>query len=286
MSDSDSAPGAEFGQTAGANASVARAELAALNAQHPHVERIVDEENWHDTNGPGFRRFLAEQHRLRDTADRLQRLSKRPGSETSSMAVSVGTMPSAFGSSASVGYPPSLVSNSTDYSSPSLRTSQADSFLELAVLQEGSEGAFRLPTAQREGRLACSFSFLACTFRSDDLTEWDTHCQSHLHGHLPLSLHCPFVCDWSRTANSGQEAWQARQIHMWSAHQRDGHVDTDRRPESSLVQHLWRARIIDDAELKELRKNGRLTDSQIFLRSAGRERDRRTVRRQPAPGRR
>ena len=286
MSDDDSENEAELGQNAAANASDAPTALAALRSQN--LERLVEEQNWHDKNDPDFReRVLAARYRIPDGHEQVrQQVIKRPDSETSSMAVSLATRSSAFGSTASVGYPPSLLSSSTGYISNSLQTSRLDSLVQQVLLEEGPGGALEVPAGRTEGRLACSFSFLDCDFRSDDLGEWDTHCQSHLYGHLPLTVHCPFSCDWNKTATAGREAWQARIIHIVSEHRGDGAVDTDRRPESSLIQHLWRKGIIDDAQLKELRSKGRLTGPQIFMRTAGSARDRRTDRRPRAAVRR
>ena len=285
MSDSNSDTEAGLGQIAAANASGTPASLAALDARH--LERLIEEKNWHDFLRPDFReRVLAAQYRFRTGHDSSQQKLNRQKSDSSSMAVSVDTArSSAFGSPRSEAYPPSLGAYSSVYSGHTLRTSLAESFFQPNILDEGPEGALEVTTRTPAGRLACSFGFLACEFRSNDLGEWDTHCQSHFHGDLPVTADCPFRCDWSRTAASGQEAWDARIIHVVSQHRSDEAIDANRRPDGALLQHLWRKGIIDDAQMKELRKHGRLTGTQIFLRNAGAARESRQQRRQHAPRR-
>ena len=278
MSDNSSDTDAELGETEAANASMAPPNLAALRAQQ--CERLIAEQNWHNAQGPDFREgFLAGQYRISDQDVRYQQSLKTPESDTSSMAVSVGTHSTAFGSSRSA---PSLGPYSSADGTNSLHTSLASSILQHDVLEEGLGGVLEVPVVRSSGRLACSFSFLACTFSSDDLAEWNTHCKSHFRGHLPPTVQCPFTrCNWNRTATSGEEAWGAQIIHIVTEHRDDGVVDTNRRPDSSLVHHLWRKNIIDDVQLKELRAKGRLDRPLVLLSSAGPAHDRRISRRQP-----
>lgn len=177
---------------------------------------------------------------------------------------------------------PSLIrssgSSSRVNSSSYPQTSRADFFLQPEVLEEDEDGVLWAPSTQSSsGRLACSFSFLNCGYRSDDLEEWDTHCQHHLRGHLPKEVHCPFDCQWSTVANTGAEAWRLRIVHISRVHAQD-EVERDLRPERSLIEHLWRNKLVDDAQKKELVRHGCITGEDIHTRSSGLQ-DRRRNRR-------
>lgn len=277
MSNTSSDTQAENGELD--NAPVAPSTLAALRSQH--LEKLIRENNWHNPNNPDFHeRVTARQYSFPE-AD-VRNLPSLDGSESiaSSMAVSVSTaQSSAFTNSLSAGYPPSLVSRSTWHSGQSVRTSRADSILHLEALDEDADGTTNGANIQPYRVFPCCFGFLSCTFTSRNLEQWDTHCKSHFRGHPPRVVECPFECDWSREAETGEQAWQLRTIHIWSAHASQGSVDIRRRPSSSLIQHLWKKSIIDQAGVKELRSTGRLTGS-VFLRSAGSVRDER-IRRRP-----
>jgi hypothetical protein len=271
MSDAHSGVEAENGTTD--NASVAPSNLAALRSQH--LQKLIHEVEWHTPNSQDFHeRVVVPRYSFPDGHDHDQQPIERSESPTSSMAVSVAaTHSSAFGSSRPVSYAPSLDSGSTWRSEQSIRTSRADSVLVLETLEENADGTVDIVTSQPYRVLTCCFSFLACDFSSRDLEQWDTHCKSHFRGHLPRTVQCPFHCDWTREATTGEQAWQQRVIHVWSAHGQQGLVDTSRRPDSSLIQHLWRKGIIDNAQQKELRMKGRLTGLQPYLRSAGEVRE-------------
>lgn len=266
---------AEAGSSASAHAEVAQASLTGLELLE--IQRLVDEEHWHNLERPDFhQRALAAQYSF----PLAPSVASRPDSDTSSMAmaVSVQSLPSvksALSLYSLSSHIPSLVSGPTAMSGPSIHTSQAASALFFDLLEEDSEGALREPENRVEEGLHCMFGFLGCSQSFAGLERWDTHCQSHLHGHLPWEVHCPFQCAWMQAGTSGKEAWDARMSHVRSVHQGVGVVETDRRPASTLISHLWKHRIIDDAQMKELRKHGRLTGNQIFLRSERSERRRR-----------
>ena len=274
---------AELGRDA--NAQAPASLLAALQTRN--LAPLIDEEGWCDKEPSDFQsRTVAEHNRLASSLQGLSSAHGRTTSSTSSMAVSIhtyntldfgGSAPSAYTSS---NYAPSLVSSSTARSSSTAQSGIPSELFRTYGLEEGEDGVPEVPAA-RDGRLACCFSFLACHDRFNDLAQWDTHCMWHLRGHLPHTVHCPFLqCDWSKSADSGQEAWQQRSIHIVGKHQGVGTVDTSSRPDASLIHHLWRHGIIDSAEQKELRLRGRLTEDQrAFTRSAGPTRDHRRERR-------
>ena len=68
-----------------------------------------------------------------------------------------------------------------------------------------------------------------------------------------------------------------RTMHIVAQHADDDDVDTKRRPAASLVEHLWRHRIINDVGKKELQRNGQIINTD-YTTSAGSVRDRRQTR--------
>lgn len=258
-------------------ASAYTARLAALRRQP--LQRQIEDQHWHEEGNAGFQGLLADQYRFNSAEAGVPRTLKPSNSRSSSMAVSVKTRSTGLASPVRSEYAPSLaISGSTVASSQSLRTSSAVLNLEGLTLEEGDDGTLQIPQTQQNGRLACSFSFLACPYTSDDIREWDTHCQSHFRGTLPLSITCPFTCDWTKTSSSGRDSWHARTIHIATEHRSDS-VDTSKRPNGVLLEHLWRIGVIDNTQLKELRMHGRVTNSGRF-RSEGTSHDRRRRRRQ------
>ena len=276
-SDSEAEPGY-------ANARAGRPSLAALHAQN--LEALVHEPNWHDTEPPDFhRRFVAKHHRI-DAGSRPESQSSRSRiSDTSSMDMAVSIhngAPSALGGSArsrysSSGYAPSLVSHSTIRSNSSMQTGLAEGLLYPYNLETGDDGALRLPP-DRPRRLACLFHFLTCKRTFDDHSDWDTHCRSHFNNRLPEVASCPFYCDREFTGDTPYDAWEQRIDHIVTQH-RSQPFEPERRPEQSLIEHLWQHRIITVDQYRELNLNGMLRDDRVFATSEGRNLDRRRRRR-------
>ncbi|KAF2145963.1 uncharacterized protein K452DRAFT_304964 [Aplosporella prunicola CBS 121167] len=107
----------------------------------------------------------------------------------------------------------------------------------------------------------CSFDFLHCRrFFSainvpdgDPEQAWRTHVLSHFNGHPPpRSVCCPLCDDFEYTDATPGLAWDKRMEHV-AEHHRAGHTLAKARPDVHLYQYLWQKRIIDDAELKELK---------------------------------
>lgn len=115
----------------------------------------------------------------------------------------------------------------------------------------------------------CIFWFLGCREKVEGLQEWDIHCQSHFNKALPLAVRCPFKCTWTFLAETGEEAWSTRMLHILGRHHGEGVVDNESHPDGALLQHLWRHKMIDNVQLKKLRTSGGLLDEQVFKRTAG-----------------
>ena len=269
-----------------ANAHVARSSaLADLESQT--LERLIDGTEWRNSDPIDFiSRAVAEHCRINADEQGNPQNPGLPRSSTSSMAATIHTYRTPLGSSGSSSKTASSFAPSLD-SSSTVRSSSSAYSVALAHLAQtyaiGEEGdSTSESSAADDVDLACSFSFLACNFRSDDVAEWNTHCQSHFRGHLPKKAVCPFAhCDWSTLGDTGEEAWRQRSFHVYYAHRGRGVVDISSRPDPSLVQHLWQYRLIGDAEKKELRQHGRLSNKLAFTSSAGSDRDRRRSRRPP-----
>ncbi|KAK1062798.1 hypothetical protein LTR74_009993 [Friedmanniomyces endolithicus] len=229
--------------------------LAALRAQT--VQPLINEDGWYGANDNDFQhRFAARRYQFPGNADSQPRALKRADSDHI-----VERLPASFGSCLTA-------------SGSSVLTAEADSFLPESYLEEVEGGAFE----QRLPNLPCPYSILECTFSSTDLDEWDNHVRFHFHGALPKKCSCPFEgCSWSETAATGQQAWDWRLVHLHfqrSAHRTvvpvgPGHPD---------VEHLWRKKIISDAQRKELRQFGRLGADQAAYLSSSRP-ERRTTQR-------
>lgn len=262
--------------------------LAALESLD--LQPQIEQDDWDNLDPKDVHyRFVALQYANQPHEHDIPRVFKRPVSDTSSMAAvsnytnstRTDDYPSVFRSPSDK--TPSLGFSSSVSTKPFPRTDRADSFLQRPeILEEGDGGVLQLPTPPPEGRLQCCFHFLACPFRSDDLHEWDIHCLSHFESKdPPTKLRCPFQCDWSTNAARGSAAWRARFVHIFNEHQEDDNIDTEKRPDESVLQHLWRLDIIDDTQLKELRTKGRLSGHSFFVREHGsRRNDRRRVRRE------
>ncbi|KAK1820911.1 hypothetical protein LTR12_004623 [Friedmanniomyces endolithicus] len=245
--------------------------LAALGAQT--VQPLINEDGWYGANENDFQhRFAARRYQFPGNADSQPRVLKRADSDVRSMAVA-HSRSTTLESISSTGYPPSLGSYLTA-SGSSVLTAEAGSFLQESYLEEVEGGAFE----QRLPNLPCPYSILECTFSSTDLDEWDTHVRFHFKGALPKKCSCPFEgCSWSETAATGQQAWNWRLVHInlqRTAHRIVVPVDAGH-PD---VEHLWRKKIITDAQRKELRQFGQLGADQTAYLSSSRSEWRTTQR--------
>ena len=254
--------------------SLATARLRHLGKLLDHPQAIEELPDFHD-------RLVVLQYNFAPGEANGEFL-ERPDSNSPSMALSVCTASSVFEHSvsrsrASSNYSPSLDNGSSAKTGSSVRTSRADSLLQ-NVLETDEDGVLQIPTPSHEvGRLICSFSWLDCRYRSDSLEEWDIHCQHHLRGKLPREAYCPFGCGWTTKCDTGDEAWRERTVHIVARHH-DGRLKVESRPTNSLIDHLRRHKIIDDAQKKELVRSGRLTGG-VYTISGGALRDDRAHRR-------
>jgi hypothetical protein len=151
-------------------------------------------------------------------------------------------------------HPPSLRSCYTEATptETSISTGLASHFTGVPLLEENN-GVLELPRAQvRTPVYECVFWFLSCGYISQNRDEWMIHCESHFRGEdPPRSVQCP-LCDWSASCEDGRASWTARMMHLACEHSMLGQTLRTSRPDFGLFQHLWRKRLIDDHDLKEL----------------------------------
>lgn len=168
---------------------------------------------------------------------------------------------------------PSLASSSSVASRPSLSSSAAGSVGQIYRLDPDGEEDEDLGTTQHPGITSprpafqkpitpCLFSFLGCQQSSFlNAEHWYEHSKTHFRGHPPPStLRCPYTsCPWGVSSRDGEEAWAARWEHLEGEH--DVLVDGEKLREKRdplLYKHLWKDRVITDAQLQELRSFGQL----------------------------
>lgn len=240
------------------------------------LQPVIADKSWQVVDESDFQqRAVVRQYQFSPSVQNIPRTCQSPSSDTMSLAMSAHSRSTAATPSAYSIYspsPPSLGSYSSTESSPSARTSNSRVLVRSSLLPDLDRDA------EVQGSLTCVYWFLDCPFSSDSLSEWESHCQHHLRGQLPKTVVCPFVCDWETSAATGREAWTERNAHISASHRGDA-TDHHRRPDTALLEHLWRSSVIDDAQLKELRQHGRLMQGYVYVRSAGSDRDRRRERR-------
>lgn len=247
-----------------------------MQLQTLKLQSLIQDSRWLNNEIDFTERVSASRYRF-PTGDTGVQPSYQP-SEGDAMSMSVNTQSqtastsqnnslySVNASSRSPAYStqvPSLGYYPSASSAPSVHTNNVSDLLTpLAHIQRAA-----IDNRLQPRSLACSYSFLNCSFTSNELDEWNTHCKAHFRGKLPKVVDCPFQCDWRADAATGEEAWSKREKHINNEHSVYDIIDTSRRPDKFLVSHLLNSKIIEGFEYKELRTNGRLSGS-VFLRSA------------------
>jgi hypothetical protein len=176
--------------------------------------------------------------------------SIRSGSFGSSMA------PALIHQYAPSAHPPSLRSCCTGTEATPTETSISTGLanhLPCVPLLEDNNGVLELPATHVQTPVyECAFWFLSCGYISRNQEEWTTHCESHFRGEEPpQKVQCP-LCDWTASSEDGRASWSARMQHIACDHTMLGHTLRTSRPDFDLFHHLWRKRLIDDQDYKEL----------------------------------
>lgn len=179
---------------------------------------------------------------------------------------------------------PSLSSGSSTGSDSSIRSSAAGSLVRSGPFD--TEGFYvdhsecpGVSVDQQPTFISCLYRFLGCDETSfEDARGWYEHSKSHLRGQAPPgSLRCPYSsCPWTVSGVNGEESWRKRWTHLQAEHDvlADGEALCEKR-DGKLFEHLWKARVIDSAQLQELRRSGRLgLDRQPYVTTEKPERRR------------
>jgi hypothetical protein len=158
-------------------------------------------------------------------------------------------------SSMAPAHPPSLRSCYTEATptETSISTGIASLFTGVPLLEENN-GVLELPRNSQihTPMYECAFWFLSCGYISHNRDEWLIHCESHFRGEEPpKSVQCP-LCEWAVSSDDGHASWSARMHHLATEHTMLGQTLRTSRPDFGLFKHLWRKRLIDDQDLKEL----------------------------------
>ncbi|GAB7360363.1 hypothetical protein MBLNU230_g8321t1 [Neophaeotheca triangularis] len=236
-----------------------------------------DRDNYH----PGYPEYSLHRGSESVTDNRVPRaISTRRDSVTSSMELGTSSRSPSETSPTPSSRLRTLGSTSTLSYAPSAHTSRVSSLYQRSLLEEDEQGVLHQPSQQQESGLACACHFLNCRDLFSDLGEWDLHTRTiHFRHILPTNIHCPFqACPAVFHADSGNEAWTARNAHIASSHSFAEEVDTTNRADSSLSRHLWANRLITEPQYQELRKFGRLGETdQPYVMTTEPRRERRTV---------
>lgn len=176
-------------------------------------------------------------------------------SHTYTRSVASSMAPALIHQSAPSAHPPSLRSCYTEATptETSISTGIASLFTGVRLLEENN-GVLELPRNMQvqTPMYECAFWFLSCGYISHNRGEWMTHCESHFRGEEPpKSVQCP-LCEWAVSSDDGRASWHARMMHLATDHTMMGQTLRNSRPDFGLFQHLWRKRLIDDQDLKEL----------------------------------
>ncbi|KAJ4297474.1 hypothetical protein N0V90_005366 [Kalmusia sp. IMI 367209] len=178
-------------------------------------------------------------------------------------------------------HPPSLYNFSeATPTETSISTGLASRFTGVPLLEEVNGVLERPLNPCRTPVYECAFWFLTCTYISDDMEEWKTHCLSHFKlKQPPTSVQCP-LCEFQYTDDDAWRAWGARMDHIAFEHAMQGETLRTSRPDFGLFQHLWQQKLISDQDLKELKGgNHNLTrQPENYTVTHVRERDRRRQR--------
>lgn len=239
--------------------------LATLRHLNPITHRIIDDTGWQLGDLDTFeQRFSAPRYYLPPPTDQISISKASSGLSMAPSATDVSStgLPSLAGSDLTLAsYSEALTNCAGSVSNP----------LQNLLEAGGSSGALLLPSTSAAVNWQCPFGFLGCENTFEDMDTWDVHCQAHFRGTLPRSITCPFVCSHISIGSSGTEAWQDRKAHIQEHHCLGG--QSDPRVSQGLINHLWRTKVITNAEEQELRRYGRLIGNNIHLESASTARE-------------
>jgi len=167
---------------------------------------------------------------------------------------------------------PSLSSSVRTGPTESVATSAAQPKLYSTFRRIGDDGEFLDEEEAVLGscKLSCLFYFLGCTESFDDAEPWISHCGSHLLGHQPPEIQCPFCLEESI---EGPGAWEYTMKHIAHHLQKGQTIQLDK--DQALFTYLWQKSIIDEQEYRELKQTSHLEPgSRIYTRTESKRHER------------
>lgn len=242
------------------NPAVASVSLASILENSVTQPQISE---WLSSPTRDFQARLVHLSRPSPSSDGLDRdsdlLSFYPSSPTKpppSLRSSSSMAPACIHQSSTAStHPPSLYNYSeATPTETSISTGLASRFSGVPLLEENNGVLEQRQNDIRSPVFECCFWFLNCSYLSLDEEEWRTHCLSHFRGEEPpKSVKCPLCEDFEYTNLDGWHSWDRRMDHVAYHHSVLGETLRTSRPDFHLFQHLWQKRLIDDADLKELK---------------------------------
>jgi hypothetical protein len=131
-------------------------------------------------------------------------------------------------------------SNSSGHYTPTMASTDQSPSSVTSDLTEDDLELESAPTRQcfRRPFFDCVFYFLSCDYRSEDESEWYSHCTSHFQGHdFPNELECFLCSDFSARSQGDTTAWNQILDHIVTQHG-SGHNVTRTTPPQSIVCFL------------------------------------------------
>ncbi|KAF2096818.1 hypothetical protein NA57DRAFT_58705 [Rhizodiscina lignyota] len=182
---------------------------------------------------------------------------------------------------------PSLSVSRSTVNSTSLLTT-----VDTAILQRGQVHSLdvddNIPSLPPQVH-RCPFYFLQCPWIFFEASECYEHSLFHFYGYeLPKQVNCPYPsCEQlEHKFADGSTAWAYRMAHVAQHCAKGEGLElsgrTAKLKEQRLFRHLWNQKIIDAAQLQELRKNGMLRiepNAQATKLRQGKKKDEKTSKR-------
>lgn len=144
----------------------------------------------------------------------------------------------------------STASSESIPSSAGARLTESQRLLEL-----GPDNVLSIPSLRSSRTLECPFNFLNCLITFSDVDEWIAHSLNHFNNSSPPKSNICCFCDQTFNCPDGMQSWQERMQHI-ALHHQLGSKLASARPSFLLYDHLWRNRLISNAEYKNLKGRG------------------------------
>ena len=145
-----------------------------------------------------------------------------------------------------------LTTASSVSSAPSVSSSLGIRYLGPSrILEHDHQGALHIAPLPHQVVFECPFNFLYCLCTFTSLPEWFSHSLTHFKRVTPPPTNICCFCDVIFEASDGMKSWRDKIEHTGIHHQL-GHKLAHARPEFGLYNYLWKTRLIESSEYKDL----------------------------------